>query len=265
MKALVLEEYKRFAYRDVPDPDLGDPGRDRPGQGRGDLRLRRPRHGRLHRPPHDPRSSWATRPRARSSEAGADVRRFRVGDRVTFDSTEYCGRMLALPPGRGEPLRRPPGPRRLLRGVPARRGLRGVRGRAGAHPLPLPEGLVHSSGLPRRSPLAVAAHAACSRLALPGESLAVVGAGLIGLLLIQVLRASTRRGPSSPWTRIPAGRAQALKLGADLALDPADPGRLDGTQALDAAAAGADRACEAVGVTPRGGHGRRTASARAAP
>ncbi|NLJ47649.1 MAG: alcohol dehydrogenase catalytic domain-containing protein, partial [Treponema sp.] len=86
MKALVLEEYKRFAYRDVPDPDLRGPedvivrvraaaicGSDVHGMD-GSTGRRRPPVIMGHEAAGD------------IVRVGSEVRRFKPGDRVTFDS-----------------------------------------------------------------------------------------------------------------------------------------------------------------------------------
>lgn len=247
MKALVLEEYKRFAYRDVPDPALRGPkdvivrveaaaicGSDVHGMD-GSTGRRRPPIIMGHEAAGE------------IVQAGAEVRGFQVGDRVTFDSTEYCGECWHC--RRGEPNLCDD--RRVL-GVSCEEYRRdGAFAQYVAVPerilYPLPEGLsfVRAS---LTEPLAVAAHAACLSAPLPGESAAVVGAGLIGLLLIQVLRASTA-GPIFALDTDPARRAQARKLGADYALDPSDPGSLEELRSRTGGR-GADKVWEAVGITP---------------
>ncbi|HSV57210.1 MAG TPA: zinc-binding dehydrogenase, partial [Magnetospirillaceae bacterium] len=111
----------------------------------------------------------------------------------------------------------------------------------------LPEGLSFVRAA-LTEPLAVAAHAARLSPPGPGESAAVVGAGLIGLLLLQVLRASTA-GVLAALDTDPERRALALRLGADLVLDPAAPGALDELRSLTGGR-GVDRAYEAVGTEP---------------
>ena len=247
MQALVLEEYKRFAYRDVPDPALRGPkdvivrvkaaaicGSDVHGMD-GSTGRRRPPVIMGHEAAGE------------IVQAGAEVRHFKAGDRVTFDSTEYCGECWHC--RRGEPNLCDD--RRVL-GVSCEEYRRdGTFAQYVVVPerilFALPEGLsfVRAS---LTEPLAVAAHAACLSAPLPGESAAVVGAGLIGLLLIQVLRASTA-GPIFALDTDPARRAQARKLGADYALDPSDPGSLEELRSRTGGR-GADKAWEAVGITP---------------
>ena len=247
MQALVLEEYKRFAYRDVPDPALRGPkdvivrvkaaaicGSDVHGMD-GSTGRRRPPVIMGHEAAGE------------IVQAGAEVRHFKAGDRVTFDSTEYCGECWHC--RRGEPNLCDD--RRVL-GVSCEEYRRdGTFAQYVVVPerilFALPEGLsfVRAS---LTEPLAVAAHAACLSAPLPGESAAVVGAGLIGLLLIQVLRASTA-GPIFALDTDPARRAQARKLGADYALDPSDPGSLEELRSRTGGR-GADKVWEAVGITP---------------
>src|SRR6478609_8311345 len=90
MKALVLEEYKKFALRDVPTPELaadevlvsvqacGICGSDVHGMDGSTGRRR---------PPiimgHEAAGTIA--------QIGSSVKDWTTGDRVTFDSTIYCG------------------------------------------------------------------------------------------------------------------------------------------------------------------------------
>ncbi len=247
MKALVLEEYKKFAYRDVPDPELRGP-RDVIVRVKAAAICGSDVHGMdgstgRRRPPvimgHEAAGEIV--------EVGAEVRRFKAGDRVTFDSTEYCGECWHCRRGEVNLC----DDRRVL-GVSCEEYRRDG---AFAEYVVVPERILYA--LPEElsfvrasltEPLAVAAHAACLSPPLPGESVAVVGAGLIGLLLIQVLRSSTA-GPIFALDTDPGRRAQALKLGADFALDPAAPGALEELRSR-CGGRGADRAWEAVGVTP---------------
>lgn len=179
-------------------------------------------------------------------ETGSAVRGFRVGQRVTFDSTEYCGSCF-----------------HCLRGevnLCDHRRVLGVscadyrRDGAFAEYLVVPERILYAlpEGLDYVSaalaePCAVAAHAATLGARSLGDTIAVVGSGLIGLLLIQVLRAS-EAGLVVAFDTAPERRKAALDFGADHALDPADPGAMAALRALTGGR-GADRAYEAVGAT----------------
>jgi L-iditol 2-dehydrogenase len=177
-------------------------------------------------------------------EVGRAVTGWRVGQAVTFDSTIYCGRC--------------PYCRQGLVNLCDDRQVLGVsngdyrRDGAFAERIAVPERVLHA--LPPGismveaalvEPLAVAAHAV-SRAPLAGaEAVLVVGAGVIGLLIIQVLRAAG-------CDRIiavdlsPARLAHARSMGATETLEPGDDvvGRvveLTGNR-------GVDVAFEAVGV-----------------
>ncbi len=179
-------------------------------------------------------------------EAGPGVRGFRVGQRVTFDSTEYCGTCF-----------------HCLRGevnLCDNRRVLGVscadyrRDGAFAEYLVVPERILYAlpEGLDYVSaalaePCAVAAHAATLGPRKLGDTIAVVGSGLIGLLLIQVLKAS-EAGLVMAFDTAPERRKAALAFGADYALDPADPGAMATLRDLTVGR-GVDRAFEAVGAT----------------
>jgi (R,R)-butanediol dehydrogenase/meso-butanediol dehydrogenase/diacetyl reductase/L-iditol 2-dehydrogenase len=95
-------------------------------------------------------------------------------------------------------------------------------------------------------PAGVAAHALrITPLAL-NETAAVVGAGLIGLLLIQILRASTS-GTIIALDTDPARRQAGLSFGADTALDPAGKGLGEKIREITGGR-GIDRVFEAVGA-----------------
>ena len=91
MKALVLEEYNKFVYKDVPDPALRD---------ENDLLVRVRAAAICGSDVHGMDGSTGRRrpPIIMGHEAsgeivavGKHVTRFRTKDRITFDSTEYCG------------------------------------------------------------------------------------------------------------------------------------------------------------------------------
>jgi L-iditol 2-dehydrogenase len=97
-------------------------------------------------------------------------------------------------------------------------------------------------------PLGVAVHAVDLGHLHLGASVAVLGAGPIGLLLIQVARAAgaARILAADP---LPHRRAAAAARGADAVLDPADPGYFDQLASFSAGQ-GVDVAFEAAGNDP---------------
>jgi threonine dehydrogenase-like Zn-dependent dehydrogenase len=179
-------------------------------------------------------------------EVGKAVSRFKAGDRVTFDSTEYCGSCFHCLRGEVNLCDN----RRVL-GVSCAEYRRDG---AFAEYLVVPERILYAipEGLDYVSaslaePSAVAAHALSRAPRALGDSVAVVGSGLIGLLLIQILRA-TESGLVVAFDTAPDRRKAALDFGADLALDPADPGAMEELKSRTGGR-GVDRAYEAVGAT----------------
>lgn len=246
MKALVLEEYKKFAMRDLPRPAL---------RGEDDVIVRvravaicgSDVHGMdgstgRRRPPivmgHEAAGEIV--------EAGARVARFKVGDRVTFDSTEYCGGCWHCRRGEVNLCDN----RRVL-GVSCDEYRRDG---AFAEFVVVPERILYRlpDGLDFVSaslaePLGVAVHAAAITPIGIDDSVAVVGTGLIGLLLIQVLRGATA-GPLIACDTDESRRVSALGFGADAAIDPSAPGAMDELRSLTSGR-GVDHTFEAVGAT----------------
>jgi L-iditol 2-dehydrogenase len=245
MKALVLTAYGVLEYRDAPEPRIGP----------GDVLVRVRACGICGSDVHGMDGSSGRRippvimgheASGAIAEVGAAVSVWKPGDRVAFDSMISCGECWHC--RRGE-----------INLCDARRVL-GVSceeyRRDGAFAeyvvVParilcrIPEGVDFPEAA-MAEPLSVAVHAV--RLAQPGvgESAVVVGAGMIGLLLVQVLRASGCAPVIS--LDLDAGRrGRALAVGADIALDPRGPelprAVLDRTEGR-----GADMAFEAVGVS----------------
>jgi L-iditol 2-dehydrogenase len=245
MKALVLKAYGALELRDVPDPACGG----------ADVLVRVKACGICGSDVHGLDGSTGRRipPVIMGHEAsgviaevGAEVHGWKPGDRVTFDSMISCGTCWHC--GRGEinlcDNRRVLGvscaeyrrdgafaeyvviPPRILYGIP--------------------EGVDFSQAA-MTEPLSVAVHAV--RLARPliGETAVVVGAGMIGLLILQCLRASGCVAVIS--VDIDAAKLRrARELGADLTLDPAAPD-FPRQVASRTAGRGADIAFEAVGVS----------------
>jgi (R,R)-butanediol dehydrogenase/meso-butanediol dehydrogenase/diacetyl reductase len=147
-------------------------------------------------------------------EAGAGVERPQPGDRVAVNPCLFCGECPWCRRGQGNHCAKlatlglsRDGALAPLVAVPA----------YGCHLVP-PE--VDDEQAAVVEPLAVAVHACARSRLVPGERAAVVGAGAVGLLVLQVLRA---RGAG--WTAVIEPREErrrlARALGADLVLDPA--------------------------------------------
>jgi len=246
MKALVLKEYNLFSYEEVPMPKPD-----------GDEVLIRVQacaicgsdvHG------MDGSTGRRIPPVVMGHEAsgvieqlGKSVTDFRAGDRVTFDSTVYCGECRYC--RRGE-----------INLCDNRRVL-GVS----CEDYNYPGAFAEYVAVPRRvlyripdsvsfehaamvEPLSIAFHAISrSRVSL-GDTAVVVGAGMIGPLVIQLLRISGC-GRIIAVDLVQEKLALAGKLGADILLKsdevdvPGEVFRLTGGH-------GADLAYEVVGITP---------------
>jgi L-iditol 2-dehydrogenase len=186
MKALTLTAPDRLEYGDVPDPEPG------PGGVLIEVRACGVCGSDVHG--LDGRTGRRIPPLVMGHEAaglihevGLGVATWQAGDRVTFDSTVWCGACAFC--GRGQvnlcdrrrvvgvstPEHRHDGAFAQLLAVPARILHR------------LPDGISDVQGA-LVEPLAVALHAV-ARAGEPIEAPVVVGAGFIGLLLVQVLAA----------------------------------------------------------------------------
>lgn len=244
MKALLLRDYRKLEVMDAPVPEVGPDdvlvavkaaaicGSDVHGyDGSTGRRI----------PPvimgHEAAGVVA--------EVGRNVTGFRPGERITFDSTVYCGacgfcraghvnlcdnrRVLGVS---CEEYRRDGAmaelvvvPEHILYGVPA--GMSFVRA-----------SLVE--------PVSVAVHAVERTPLALGDACLVVGAGNIGLLVIQVLRARGA-GAIVALDTDPSKLDRARALGADHAVvSPAEAARL--AKELTGGR-GADRAFEVVGIS----------------
>jgi L-iditol 2-dehydrogenase len=246
MKALVLEEYNRLVYKDVPVP--------KPGAGEvlievkacgicgSDLHGMDGSTGRR-RPPiimgHEASGVIAA--------LGSEVRGWSKGDRVTFDSTIY--RLDDWYTRRG--LFNLGDERRVL-GVScdeySRDGAFAQFVAVPGHILyRIPEGVSFAQAA-MVEPLSIAVHAAGLTPLSLGDTAVVAGAGMIGLLVVQVLRAAG-------CGRIVAVDLQrdrldlALRHGADLAFNPKETDVAREVRALTDGR-GADAAIEVVGIQP---------------
>ena len=246
MKALVLEDYMKFVFREYPDPKL---------RYEDDVLIRVRAAAICGSDVHGMDGSTGRRipPVVMGHEAageiievGAGVRGFKLGDRVTFDSTEYCGECFHCKRGEVNLC-----DNRKVLGVSC-----GDYRRDGAFAeyIVLPKRILYRMpdsldyiAASIAEPAAVAAHAAAITPIAMGDSIAVVGAGLIGLLLIQILRAHSPSAILAMDTD-PERRQAALAAGASAALDPSSPDAQKTILELSGGR-GFDRSFEAVGAT----------------
>jgi len=244
MKALVLKEYGRLVVEDVPKPApqpdevlvrvraCGICGSDVHGMdGSTGRRI----------PPlimgHEGAGEVA--------EAGAAAAGWSPGDRVAFDSTVYCGRCWHCLRGEVNLCDE----RRVL-GVSCAEFRRDG---AFAEFVSVPARILHR--LPRGlgfeqaamvEAVSVAAHAVRRSALAPGASVAVLGAGMIGSLVIQVLRASGVRRIIA--VDLDGDRLElALRLGASAAAR-ADAADLAATVQRFGGGRGVDAAFDVVGL-----------------
>jgi len=244
MKALVLEEYNKLAYREWPDPVIapdevlvqvkavGICGSDVHGfDGSTGRRI----------PPlimgHEAAGVIA--------ETGRDVKTWKKGDRVTFDSTIYplndwftLKGMYNLSDNR------------MVLGVSPkeykRHGAFAELVNIPQHILyQIPDNVTYTQAA-MVEPVAVAAHAV--ELSSPGwnENIVVIGSGMIGLFLIQVLR-SKGCGKIFAADTDQLKLKMAMQLGADYAFDPSKKELIDEIYSRTSGR-GADKVFEAVGI-----------------
>lgn len=218
MHALVLNAPNRLEWQDVPDPSpapdevlvrvkaCGICGSDVHGMDGSTGRRR---------PPivmgHEAAGTIAA--------VGRDVDEWQTGERVTFDSTVYCGQCAYCLQGRVNLC----DSRRVL-GVSCEEYRRdGAFAEFVAIPsrilyrLPDAVSFEHAAMV---EPVSVAVHTVARALIRPVQSALVVGAGMIGLLIVQVLRA---RGVAAILVSdVDATRRDlAKRMGATDTLDPA--------------------------------------------
>lgn len=246
MKALVLEEYKKFVYREVPPPRLTEAT---------DVLIRIKATGICGSDVHGMDGTTGRRrpPIIMGHEAsgiiaevGAGVKLHKAGDRVTFDSTIWCGECFYCRRGEVNLCDN----RRVLGVSCEEYRCDGAFAEYLVVPqrilYPLPD-TVDFTEAALTEPLAVAAHAAAITPCDLNDSIVVVGAGLIGLLLIQVLRAASSGKIFA--LDLDKGRLDlALRFGADAVFDAADPLTPQALRDLTLGR-GADRAFEAVGAS----------------
>jgi L-iditol 2-dehydrogenase len=246
MKALVLEEYGRLAYRDVPEPLIGQE----------DVLVQVKACGICGSDVHGMDGSTGRRipPVVMGHEAagvvvdvGLNVSGWQPGDRVTFDSTIYCGKCHFCV--RGEPNlcdnRRVLG---VSCGDYRQDGAFAEYVAVPQHILyRLPDGLAFAQAAMIEA-LSIAFHAARRTPVILNDTVVVVGAGMIGLLVIQALRAAGC-GQIIAADLDPDRLDLACKLGADLGLR-SDVDDVVAVVKEQTAGRGADLAFEVVGISP---------------
>ncbi|MBD3240948.1 MAG: alcohol dehydrogenase catalytic domain-containing protein [Chitinivibrionales bacterium] len=246
MKALVLKQYNEFDYTDVPEPRIGD----------NDVLVRVKACGICGSDVHGMDGSTGRRqpPVIMGHEAagiiaktGAAVQGFREGDRVTFDSTVYCGECRFCRRGEINLCDN----RRVLGVSCDDYRCDGAFAEYVAVPArilyPLPDGLSFDRAAMVEA-LSIAFHAVRITPVVLDDTAVVAGAGMIGLLVIQALRAAGCGTIVA--VDVDDGKLElARTLGADIGV------RADKTDvAAEVTAAtqgrGADLAFEVVGIAP---------------
>ncbi len=245
MKALVLREYNRLVLEELPEPV--------PGPGEVLVRVRA--CGICGSDVHGLDGSTGRRvpPLVMGHEAageiaalGTGVAGLEVGRRVTFDSTIYCGRCAFCRAGEINLC-----DHRQVLGVSCEEYRRdGAFAEYVAVPsrsiYPLPEGLSFERAA-LVEPLSVAVHAVDRLAPREGERAVVLGAGVIGLLALQVLKA---RGCGRVIAvDLDRGRLElARELGADQTFAPEKGTDVAAELVRLSGGAGLDLAVEAVGL-----------------
>jgi L-iditol 2-dehydrogenase len=246
MKALLLKEYKHLEVTDFPKPEVGDE----------DVLVRVRACGICGSDVHgwDGGSGRRIPPLVMGHEAsgvvaavGKNVSRFKEGDRVTFDSTVYCGKCFFC--------------RRGEINLCDNRNVLGVscgdyrRHGAFAEFIAVPQHIVYA--LPDNLPfdhaaliesVSIAVHAVSRPPIQLGDTAVVVGTGMIGLLVVQALK---RAG----CTKILAVDIEDFKLERAVALGATEglnSKKVDVPAEIAARTEGrgADLAMEVVGATP---------------
>jgi len=246
MKALLMEEYTKLQYTDFPDPKIENPN---------DVLVRIKAVSICGSDVHGLDGSTGRRqpPIIMGHEAsgeivetGRAVNSFKKGERITFDSTIYCGDCFYCRNGYVNLC-----DSRKVIGVSCDEYRRHG---AFAEYLVVPDRVCYR--LPDdisweeaavTEPAAVAAHALRITPVSLNDSTAVVGTGLIGLILIDILKTSMS-GIIIAIDTDPSRREAALLRGADFAFDPTHADTIKKIIELTGGR-GVDRTFEAVGAS----------------
>ncbi len=245
MHALVLEDYMKLVYREVPDPV--------PGKGEVLIRVRAV--GICGSDIHGMDGSTGRRipPLIMGHEAagtveetGEGVRKWEKGDRVTFDSTVYDPHDWYTRRG----LYNLSDNRKVLGVSTPEFKLDGAYAEYLAVPqhilYRIPEGVSYTQAA-MTEPVAVAMHAINLTAFTEGETAVVTGAGMIGLFLIQLLRIRGLKQVVAIDID-PDKLEMALRLGASHAINLGDTDAGGGVRSLTEGR-GADIGFEVVGLT----------------
>jgi L-iditol 2-dehydrogenase len=245
MKALVLEAYNHFRYQDVPEPELSP----------NDVLISVKACGICGSDIHGMDGSTGRRipPVIMGHEAagvisrvGSAVTAWKVGDRVTFDSTIYCGTCHFCRQGKINLCDN----RRVLGVSCDQYRQNGAFADSVAVPqhilYRLPDGLGFAQAAMVEA-LSVAVHASERTTHQLNDTAVVVGAGMIGLLVVQVLRAAGY-GKIIAVDLVQSRLDAACRLGADLGLKPDAVDVAEEIQKLTEGR-GADVAFEVVGLS----------------
>ena len=246
MKALNLVEYKKLEYAEAPEPTLPDGhvlidvkacgicGSDIHGMDGSSGR-------------RQPPIIMGHEAAGVISQLGSGVVEWNVGDRVTFDSTVYCGKCEYCECGKVNLCQ----DRRVL-GVSCddyrQHGAFAEKVTVPTRILyKLPDTLTFERAA-FAEPVSIALHAVSLVPVKQGDTAVVVGAGLIGLLVVQALKIAGAEKVIA--VDIDESRLELAKtLGASLGLEARNPDIISKIQA-ETNGEGADIAMEVVGMTP---------------
>tara|TARA_R110002096_G_scaffold24120_1_gene76268 strand:- start:325 stop:1356 length:1032 start_codon:yes stop_codon:yes gene_type:complete len=187
MKALTLTAYNEFEFNDAPDPEITDNevliaikacgicGSDIHGMdGSSGRRI--------------PPIIMGHEASGEITATGSQVSDWKVGDRVTFDSTIYCGKCESCQSGQINLC-----PERNVLGVSCddyrRHGAFAEYVKVPQHILCAVPDDVSYEHAAFAEPVSIALHGVNRLPIKPGDSAVVIGAGLIGLLVVQALKA----------------------------------------------------------------------------
>ena len=244
MKALVLEAYNELVYKDVPEPEIGAE----------DVLIQVKACGICGSDVHGMDGSTGRRlpPLIMGHEAagviakaGDAVTGWSVGDRVTFDSTIYCGKCWHCRRGEINLC----DDRRVLGVSPGEYRQHGAFAEYVAVPqhilYAMPDGLSfeHAATV---EPLSIAVHAVGRAPTTLDDSAVVVGCGMIGLLAVQALRVAGV-GKLIAVDVDPGKFEMAAQFGADATLRSDEQDVVAEVQALTEGR-GADLSYEVVGI-----------------